>query len=76
METGFAVLFVLIGIVAGIIIGIFIAKLRNNPEGTQGTIYAYFNDPESNPSLLLEYSVPIDDIASRKQVTFDVMVIR
>ena len=76
METGFVVLLVVLSIVVGAVFGVLIEKSRKRPYKTQGTIYAYYDDDNSNPSLLLEYGVPIDDIASRKQVVFDVSVIR
>ena len=76
METGFVVLLVVLSIVVGAVFGVLIEKSRKRLYKTQGTIYAYYDDDNSNPSLLLEYGVPIDDIASRKQVVFDVSVIR
>lgn len=75
METGFVILAV-VTLVLCATVGILIAKLTKRPEETQGTIYAYYSDSASNPSLLLEQSVPINDIASRKQVIFDVVVIQ
>ena len=76
METGFVVLLVILSIVVGAVIGVFIHRHRKKLYKPQGTIYAYYDDDNSNPSLLLEYGVPIDDIASRKQVVFNVSVIR
>lgn len=76
METGFVVLLVILSIIVGAIIGVLIERHRKKMHKSQGTIYAYYDDDNSNPSLLLEYGVPIDDIASRKQVVFDVSVIR
>lgn len=76
METGFAVLVVVLSIAVGAVIGVLIERHRKRLYKTQGTIYAYYDDDNSNPSLLLEYGVPIDDIASRKQVIFNVSVIR
>lgn len=76
MKTGFVFLLVAVAVVIGIFIGVAIDRLRKKSFKSQGTIYAYYFSPESSPSLLLEYGVPIDDIASRKQVTFDVNIIR
>lgn len=76
METEFVVLFVILSIVVGAVIGILIERHRKKLYKSQGTIYAYYDGNSSNPSLLLEYGVPIDDIASRKQVVFNVSVIR
>ena len=75
MELGI-VLLVIIAVVIGIVFGMYIEKTKNNKDETQGIIYACYYEPGSSPSLLLEYSVPIDDIASRKRVIFDVTVIR
>lgn len=79
METGFVVLLI-VAMLVGVFLGIFISRSRKTSRKTsretQGVIYAYYDNTGNNPSLLLEYSVPIDDIASRKQVTFDVAVIR
>ena len=76
METGFVVLLVILSIVVGAVIGVLIERHRKKLYKSQGTIYAYYDGDNSNPSLLLEYGVPIDDIASRKQVVFNVSVIR
>ena len=76
METEFVVLLVILSIVVGAVIGVLIERYRKKLYKSQGTIYAYYDDDNSNPSLLLEYGVPIDDIASRKQVVFNVSVIR
>lgn len=75
METGFIIL-AIVGLVVGVVIGLLIGKSRRKPDETQGTIYAYYGGDGDAPSLLLEYSVPIDDIASRKRVIFDVSVIQ
>lgn len=76
METGLIVLLVILSIIVGAVIGVLIERHRKKLYKSQGTIYAYYDDDNSNPSLLLEYGVPIDDIASRKQVIFNVSVIR
>ena len=76
MKTGFVVLIAILSIVVGAVIGILIERHRKKLYKPQGTIYAYYDDDNSNPSLLLEYGVPIDDIASRKQAVFNVSVIR
>lgn len=76
METGLIVLLAILSIVVGAVIGVLVERHRKKLYKSQGTIYAYYDDDNSNPSLLLEYGVPIDDIASRKQVVFNVSVIR
>ena len=74
METGYIIL-TIVGLVLGVLIGWIIGRSGQKSDSTQGTIYAYFGGGRDNPSLLLEYSVPIEDIASRKRVSFDVAVI-
>ena len=76
METGFVVLLVILSIIVEVAIWILIERHRKKIYKSQGTIYAYYDDNNSNPSLLLDPDVPIDDIASRKQAVFNVSVIR
>lgn len=76
MEIGFVVLLIVLSIVVGAVIGLLIERYRKKLYKSQGTIYAYYDDNNSNPSLLLDPDVPIDDIASRKQAVFSVSVIR
>ena len=75
MEAGFIILTALTILALVIVFVLGIIK-NKNPNETQGVIYAYYSEQNIEPSLLLEYSVPINDIASRKRVTFDVKVIR
>lgn len=74
MEAGIIV--VAVTVVVGVIIGMLVVCFKMHKTKTQGTIYAYYDESGNGPSLLLEYSVSIDDIASRKQVLLDVHVIR
>ena len=75
MEAGIiAIIFCVL--TAGIIVGMFIGRSITNEAESQGIIYVYCDGQGDNPSLLLEYAVPIDDIISRKRVIFDVNVIR
>lgn len=75
MEAGFIVLSI-VAFVATITIGLFIgAALKRLPK-SKGVIYVCYSSGNDNPSLLLEPDVQIDDIASQKQVVFDVIVIR
>lgn len=76
METGFVVLLVVAAATVGVLAGMLINRSGKKSEGTQGVIYAYYDESKNDPSLLLEYSVPINDIASRKQVRFDICVVR
>jgi hypothetical protein len=74
METGLAVLMIVVGLAVGIVIGLFIASVRTRKTKTQGIIHADYSDPEDGPYLFLEPSVPITDIVSHKRVVFDVDV--
>lgn len=77
MEAGFIVLvvaMVIIGVIAGIFIGKSIEKSRINRYVSKGYIYIS-NDDGLQPDLFLQCTVPIEDIASCKQVLFDVTVV-
>lgn len=78
MEAGFVALLVsvIIAALVGIVIGVSIEKRKSQKVETQGDIYVYYSESGEGPSLLLDYSVPINDIASRKRVLFDVVVIK
>lgn len=76
MEAGIVALIAIAMLAIGCIIGIFIVGRKTPEPETHGTIYVYYKETANGPSLLLDYNVPIDDIASRKQVLFDVSVIR
>ena len=75
MEAGFVIAIAVFTMVIGILIGIVIKRSSPTKESTQGVIYAYYGESDNRPSLLLEHSVPIEEIASRKQVVFDVVTI-
>ncbi len=75
METGLVVLIVVVWTVIGVVLGASFERNRKDKTGTKGTIYVYCADQETGPSLLLECSVPIEDIASQKRVALDVVVI-
>ncbi len=62
--------------VVGVLIGMVIKRQSPTKESTQGVIYVYYHEGEDKPSLLLEGSVPVEDIASRKRVLFDVVVVK
>lgn len=76
MEAGFivimAVLF-MVGIVSGIFIGLMIERSRTSKNVSKGFIYV--SDNSAQPELFLQCTVPIEDIASNKQVLFDVTVL-
>ena len=75
MEAGFIAIVAVVATI-GIVCGVFIERFRKKPDNTQGTIYIYCDKSESKPSLLLDYDVPINDMASRKRVVFNVVVIK
>ena len=72
MEAGFIIL-AIVACVIGVLIGIGIERVRVRNTQTQGTIYAYYDDSNTDPMLGLEYNVSISDITSRKRVLFDVV---
>ena len=76
MESGFVIMIAVFTMVIGILMGMVIKKSPPTKDGTQGVIYAYYHEGENKPSLLLEGSVPVEEIASRKQVVFDVIVVK
>lgn len=75
METGFIVA-MLLTLLVGIAIGFVIGRSKKKPNESQGILYAYCREDDAQPSLLLEGTAPINEITSRKQVVFDVVVIR
>lgn len=76
MEAGFVVLIALFTMAFGIVVGVIIKTFIPTNKATQGTVYAYYGEFDNTPSLLLEGNVPVDEIASRKRVTFDVVVVK
>ena len=76
MEAGFVVLIVVVAAAIGVVIGAFVGKNVLSHKESDGAIYVYYSSPDSDPSLLLDYSVPVNDIATRKQILLDVNVIR
>lgn len=75
MEAGFIVL-AIVTLIVGIAIGLLVGVARNRMNKTKGVIYVCYSSESDNPSLLLEPDVPIDDFASQKRVSFDIMVLR
>lgn len=78
MEAGFIVMIVVTAIIS-IVAGIHIEKTlvkRRAVQGIQGVLNVICNDPEHEPQLFLQLIVPIEDVISREQTTFDVNVIR
>lgn len=76
MESGFVVMIAVFTMAIGILMGMVIKRRSPTKETTQGVIYAYYHVGEDKPSLLLEGSVPVEEIVSRKRVLFDVAVVK
>lgn len=75
MELGITLLMI-VAIGLGIVIGMYIEKTKIKKVETQGIIYVYCGVEDQQPSLLLEATTSMNDIATRKRVLFDVTVIR
>ena len=75
MEPGILVLCIVLAWIVGVIAGTLVQHFVAKKGKTMGTIYAYYADPVADPSLLLEYNASINDIASRRKVTFAVETI-
>lgn len=78
MEAGFIALLVLTAIIS-IVAGIHIEKTRSkrrNVENVQGVLNVICDNPESAPQLFLQLIVPVEEVMSQKQTSFDVNVIR
>lgn len=76
MEAGFVIMIAVFTMVIGVLIGMVIKNSSPTKETTQGVIYAYYGEDDDKPSLLLEQSVPINEITSRKHAMFDVVVVK
>ena len=78
METGFIVLFIVapVVLVLGIILGVALGKTKNATVDSYGIVYVDYSYATQDPILYLGAGVPIEEIASHKQVTFDVSVIK
>lgn len=78
MEAGFIALAIIIAALAmvlGMLLGISMGKAKAGPSKTQGVVHVDCSDEAEGPWLYLEATVPMSDIASQKQVTFNVNVI-
>lgn len=78
MGAGFISLIVLTAIIS-IVAGIHIEKARakrRNDDRVQGVLNVICEESESAPQLFLQLIVPVEDVMSKKQTTFDVNVIR
>lgn len=75
METGFIALVAIVAFVCTLI-GSITGKRSARTDEIHGCIYVYQDDTGTAPSLLLEYNTSIENIASRKQVVFDVKIVK
>lgn len=78
MEAGFIALMILTTIIS-IVAGIHIEKARAKrraDKNVQGVLNVIYDELESTPQLFLQLVVPVEDVVSQKQTTFDVNVIR
>ena len=76
MEAGFVIMIAIFTLLIGVLIGMVIKRKSPTKESTQGVIYVYYYEGEDKPSLLLEGTVPVEEIASRKWVRFDVVPVK
>ena len=76
MESGFVALIAIVAIVLGIVLGVVIERLRKRHTNSQGILFVDCSDPQYEPSLFLNATVPIEEIVVRKQVVFNVNVLR
>lgn len=75
METGLVIAAVVLFIV-GIFIGVRIEKIeRSKIDKYVSKGYIYVSNSSTQPELFLQCTVPIEDIASDKQVLFDVTIL-
>jgi hypothetical protein len=75
MEPGYSALIAAIATIIGVIIGICISKAKRNVNESLGVLYVNVNAPEGQ-GLFLEQLVQTPIIASKRQVVFDVVVIK
>lgn len=75
MEAGFIVIAIIGAMIIGALIGASFEKSRAYRRVSKGFIYVDCKDANTQPGLFLQCTVPIEDIASSKQVLFDVTVL-
>ena len=75
METGFAILLCVITLIAGVLIGWLITKVKKRPDQPLGFLYIIDGAP-AGQDLFLAPTVSTSVIASKKRVIFNVDVIR
>ena len=75
MEAGLIALIVLAAIIC-LLLGVNIVRTKTKPNGVQGTLNVDCRDSENGPCLFLALDVPIEEITAKKQVLFDVRIIK
>lgn len=73
MGWEFTLLFV--GLLIGIVIGLFIKRNRIKVEEVHGILNVDCSEPADGAYLYLDLTVPIAEVADHKRVTFNVNVI-
>lgn len=76
MEAGFTALISIACLVIGLLVGMISKRSAQPTRPVQGILNVDCTIPEEGPGLFLALTVPVDDIVSSKQVTFDVRVHR
>jgi hypothetical protein len=78
MEAGFIILWIVLGCLVGLIVGMSILKRRyiNDTRYSQGSLNVDRSDYGSAPGMFLHLTVPIDEVVSRKRVVLNVNVIQ
>ena len=77
METGFVVLAILlvVALIAGAGLIIWRIKAKQNDVGTYGMLNVVYDEHGGNPQLVLALYDPVEVVANKKQVLFDVNII-
>lgn len=79
MEAGFITLMVVVAVVTfilGVMFGFCLSKPKRGSTETCGIVHIDCSDIQHDPWMYLEARIPVEEITSQKQVTFDVNVIR
>ncbi len=76
MEAGFVALISIASLIIGLLIGVFSKRSAKPMRTAQGILNVDCTSPEDGPGLFLALNVPVDEIVTSKQVTFDVRIHR
>lgn len=75
MEAGLIALIVLAAIIC-LLLGVNIVRSTSKADSVHGTLNVDCRDSENGPCLFLALDVPIEEVTSKKQVLFDVRIIK